>query len=69
MSTRPVTRHNTYESTTFPGLVDLVEDIDTISEDAIAARRKRRKEISKHLSDLMIMVRAAAAYIKPAQVI
>ena len=67
---RPDTRHavfapskfNKYGASAFPGISDLLHEIDRLSEEE---RKKRWEEIKKHLSDLMIMVQSAEQFLKP----
>ena len=67
---RPDTRHaifapakfNAYGASAFPGISDLSFEIEKLTGQA---KLDRWEEIKKHLSDLMIIVKSAAAYLKP----
>jgi len=71
---RPAIRHaifspakfNSYGGAAFPGISDLLHEVDKLSEEE---RRERFTELRRHLSDLMILFRQAAAWLQPTHVL
>lgn len=67
---RPEARHaifapakfDTYGGSAFPGISDLVHEIEKLEGKELD---QRREEIKRHVSDLMIIVRNAADFLKP----
>ena len=57
-------KFNAYGSSAFPGLTDLLHDIDKLDE---IEKKKRWKEIRMHISDLMIIVKSATEFLEPVQ--
>ncbi len=58
---------NRYGTSVFPGLTDLLYEVELLTDqDAIDAKWK---EIKRHLSDLMIAVKQAAAFLEPFELI
>ena len=55
-------KYNKYGAAAFPGLGDLLHEIDDLEKEA---KEKRWKEIRKHLSDLMIMIQEASRFLLP----
>ena len=53
-------KNNIYGGAAFPGISDLLFDLDTLS---VEEKMERRKEIQKHLSDIMIILRQAASWL------
>ena len=55
-------KFNTYGGAAFPGISDLLHEIDDLPpQDHV----KRWKEVKKHVSDLMIMINEAARFLNP----
>ena len=50
-----------YSPSYFPGVEDLLHGIDKLSGEQLEARRK---ELKKHLSDLMIVIRGAIGFLQ-----
>lgn len=71
---RPELRHaiispsmfNSYGSSVFPGITDLLHGIDLLDSDTKA---KRVRELEKHVSDLMILIKSAGDFLKDVSVI
>jgi len=67
---RPSIRHaifspakfNSYGGAAFPGISDLLHEVDKLSEEE---KKERFTELRRHLSDLMILFRQAAAWLEP----
>ncbi len=67
---RPETRHaifapakfNKYGSSAFPGISDLLHEVDRLRGDE---KTDRWEKIKKHISDLMILVQSAKAFLQP----
>jgi hypothetical protein len=59
-------KHNTYGSSAFPGLADLLTDLKDSTGDE---RKKNLKELKRHASDLMIMINNAADFLNPPEII
>ncbi|TRY76729.1 hypothetical protein TCAL_09217 [Tigriopus californicus] len=67
---RPDARHaifapakfNSYGGSAFPGISDLIHEIEKLQGKALA---QRWEQIKRHVSDLMILVRNAADFLKP----
>lgn len=57
-------KFNSYGGSAFPGISDLLHEIDSLEGEA---KTQRWNEIKRHLSDLMIMIQAAARFLKPAE--
>jgi len=65
---RPEYRHalfspakfDSYAGASFPGIQDLLHDLESLSEEE---KKLRFKEVRKHLSDLMIILRQAASWL------
>ena len=57
---------NAYGGSAFPGLGDLLYNIDILGEED---RAKRIKTLKKHVSDLMIVARRAAEFLRPVHVL
>ena len=57
-------KFNSYAGSAFPGISDLLHEIDDLGEEAKSARWK---EIRRHVSDLMIMIQEAARFLNPAE--
>ena len=57
-------KFNAYAGGAFPGIADLLHEIDDLpAED----KAKRWKEIKRHVSDLMIMLQEAARFLQPVE--
>ena len=67
---RPDTRHsifapakfNKYGASAFPGISDLTHEVDKLRG---AEKEERWERVKRHVSDLMIIVRSATAYLQP----
>lgn len=57
-------KFNSYGGSAFPGISDLLHEIDSLEGEA---KIQRWKDIKRHLSDLMIMIQAGARFLKPAE--
>ena len=55
-------KFNSYAGSAFPGITDLLHEIDDLEE---MAKEARWKKIRRHVSDLMIMIKEAARFLKP----
>ena len=55
-------KFNKYGASAFPGISDLLHEIETLEPEALKARRE---EIKRHISDLMIMVQSATQFLQP----
>ena len=55
-------KFNGYASSAFPGISDLLHEIDDLDEESKSARWKK---IRRHLSDLMIMIQEAERFLRP----
>ena len=55
-------KFNSYAGSAFPGISDLLHEIDDLDEESKSARWK---EIRRHLSDLMIMIQEAERFLRP----
>jgi len=53
-------KFNSYGGAAFPGISDLLHEVDKLDTDQ---RKERFKDIQKHLSDLMIVLRQAASWL------
>ena len=53
-----------YGASAFPGISDLLHEIDDLEVDD---KEARWKEIRRHVSDLMIMIQEAARFLKPVE--
>ncbi len=60
-------KYNRYVASSFPGLSDLLFELDTLTDPAAIALKW--EEIRRHVSDLFIAVRQAASYLRPFEVI
>ncbi len=67
---RPESRHaifapakfNKYGASAFPGLLDLLHEVDELNEDE---KKERWERIKRHVSDLMIMIKSASDFLQP----
>ena len=67
---RPDTRHsifapakfNKYGASAFPGISDLTHEVGKLRG---AEKEERWERVKRHVSDLMIIVRSATAYLQP----
>lgn len=59
-------KYDSYGSSVFPGISDLLHDIDSLSPDEFSARIEQLK---RHVSDLMIVIKAAGNYLKDVSLI
>ena len=57
-------KFNSYAGAAFPGISDLLHEIDDLKDGAKSARWK---EIRRHVSDLMIMIQEAARFLNPVE--
>ena len=57
-------KFNLYGASAFPGISDLLHEIDDLEDDS---KEARWKEIQRHVSDLMIMIQEAARFLKPVE--
>ena len=57
-------KFNSYAGAAFPGISDLLHEIDGLDTEA---KKDRWKEIRKHVSDLMIMIKEAARFLRPVE--
>ena len=57
-------KFNSYAGAAFPGISDLLHEIDDLKDGAKSARWK---EIRRHVSDLMIMIQEAARFLHPVE--
>ena len=57
-------KFNSYAGAAFPGISDLLHEIDDLTDGAKSARCK---EIRRHVSDLMIMIQEAARFLNPVE--
>ena len=57
-------KFNSYAGSAFPGISDLLHEIDDLGGEAKSARWK---EIRRHVSDLMIMIQEAARFLNPVE--
>ena len=57
-------KFNSYEGGAFPGISDLLHEIDDLDDIPKAARWK---EIRRHVSDLMIMIQEATRFLNPVE--
>ena len=57
-------KFNSYGGAAFPGIGDLLHEIDDLKAEE---RSERWKEIKKHVSDLMIMIQEAARFLRPVE--
>ena len=55
---------NKYGSSVFPGIGDLLHEIDNLPEEN---KVMRQKQIQRHISDLMIMIQEAARFLDPVE--
>ena len=55
-------KFNKYGSSAFPGISDLIHEIEKLRG---SEKEERWERIKKHVSDLMIIVRSATAYLQP----
>ena len=55
-------KFNSYGGAAFPGISDLLHEIDDLEPEE---KSKRWKELKRHVSDLMIMVNEAARFLNP----
>merc|ERR1719225_25987 len=55
-------KYNSYAGSAFPGIADLLHEIDDLE---IEAKEARWKELRRHVSDLMIMIQEAARFLSP----
>ena len=51
-----------YGSQAFPGISDLLHKIEDLDE---TTKKDRYKQLKKHVSDLMIMIKEASGLLKP----
>ena len=71
---RPETRNaifapskfNAYGGAAFPGITDLLHEIEDLASDE---KTKRYKELKKHVSDLMIMIKEASRFLLSTELI
>ena len=57
-------KFNQYAGSAFPGISDLLHEIDDLDDEAKSAQWK---EIQRHVSDLMIMIQEAARFLNPVE--
>ena len=57
-------KNNIYGGAAFPGISDLLFDLETLSGEE---KIQRGKEMQKHLSDIMIILRQAASWLATSQ--
>ena len=57
-------KFNLYGASAFPGISDLLHEIDDLEG---ADKEARWKEIRRHVSDLMIMIQEAARFLRPVE--
>ena len=57
-------KYNSYAGSAFPGIADLLHEIDDLE---IEAKEARWKELRRHVSDLMIMIQEAARFLSPVE--
>ena len=57
-------KFNLYGASAFPGISDLLHEIENLEGDS---KEARWKEIQRHVSDLMIMIQEAARFLKPVE--
>ena len=57
-------KFNSYAGAAFPGISDLLHEIDDLDT---VAKSARWKEIRRHVSDLMIMIQEAARFLNPVE--
>ena len=71
---RPSSRHaifapskfNSYGGAAFPGIIDLLHEIDDLDNDS---KKKRYEKLKRHVSDLMIMIKEASRYLLSTEII
>ena len=71
---RPETRNaifanskfNTYGASAFPGITDLLHEIEDLDNES---KKKRYQELKRHVSDLMIMIKEASRFLLPPEII
>ena len=57
-------KFNQYAGSAFPGISDLLHEIDDLERDT---KSDRWKEVRRHVSDLMIMIQEAARFLRPTE--
>ena len=57
-------KFNSYAGAAFPGISDLLHEIDDLEDNA---KTTRWNEIQRHVSDLMIMIQEAAHFLDPVE--
>ena len=57
-------KFNSYAGSAFPGITDLLHEIDDLDDELKASRWK---QIRQHLSDLMIMILEAERFLRPVE--
>jgi hypothetical protein len=57
-------KFNTYGGAAFPAVGDLLHEIDELEP---KAKAERWEELKKHVSDLMIMIKEAARFLRPVE--
>ena len=57
-------KFNSYAGAAFPGISDLLHEIDGLDSEA---KKDRWKDIRRHVSDLMIMIKEAARFLRPVE--
>lgn len=55
-------KFNLYGSQAFPGITDLLHEIEDLDE---VSKKERFEQLKKHVSDLMIMIKEASGLLKP----
>ena len=53
---------NSYAGAAFPGITDLLHEIEDLDE---KSKESRYEELKRHVSDLMIMIQSATRFLYP----
>ena len=59
-------KFNSYGGAAFPGIIDLLHEIDDLDNDS---KKKRYEELKKHVSDLMIMIKEGSRFLFSTEII
>ena len=55
-------KFNSYAGAAFPGITDLLHEIEDLDE---KSKESRYEELKRHVSDLMIMIQSATRFLYP----
>ena len=59
-------KFNSYGGAAFPGIIDLLHEIDDLDNES---KKKRYEKLKRHVSDLMIMIKEASRFLLSTEII